>query len=273
MALRRSAARLVLWALPRLLSLSQAYRIYEKYLESQVRRGAVPRHVAIIMDGNRRWARQKGLPPWLGHDEGARTAERVLDWCRELGIRVATLYALSTENLNRPPEELSQLLSLLQRRLKLLLEDRRVYEHRIRVKVIGDLELLPAHIRALAGELERRTASHNSYYLNLAIAYGARRELVEAFRRLVEEVLRGRMRPEDITEEAIGKFLYTSSLPFPEPDLILRTAGEYRLSNFLLWQGAYSELVFMDVPWPSLRRIDFLRAIRIYQERHRRFGR
>lgn len=270
---RPSLGRLVLWALPRLLSLSQVYKIYERYLLSQVKRGSLPRHVAIIMDGNRRWARQKGLPPWLGHDEGARTAERVLEWCRELGIRVVTLYTLSTENFNRPPHELRALLALLEEKLRRLIEDPRIYENRIKVKVLGEIELLPPHLRELVAELERRTSSHSAYYLNLAIAYGGRRELVEAFRHLIGEVLRGRLRPDEVSEEVIGKFLYTAYLPYPEPDLILRTAGEYRLSNFFLWQGAYSELVFVDVPWPSFRKIDFLRAIRTYQVRQRRFGR
>ena len=252
---------------------SGVYALYEHWLEAQVKNGPMPEHVGVILDGNRRWARMYGLAPWLGHRAGARKVEQLLKWCLELGIRTVTLYAFSTENFRRRPEEVAALMELFERKFGELKESDVVHKYKVRVKAIGRLELLPPHLRALIREVEEATKHYNGHYLNIAIAYGGRAEIVDAVRRIAEDVKAGRLDPADIDEELFERYLYTSHLPKPDPDLIIRTSGEERLSGFLLWQSAYSELCFIDVYWPEFRRIDLLRAIRTYQRRQRRFGR
>jgi tritrans,polycis-undecaprenyl-diphosphate synthase [geranylgeranyl-diphosphate specific] len=249
------------------------YRIYERYLKSQIKKGQAPEHVGIILDGNRRWAEEHSLPRWLGHRFGADVAEKILDWCHELGIKTVTLYALSKENLERrPPEELATLFQVIEDKLVKLLNDPRIHRYRIRVKGIGQLDRLPDRIQVLVRELEAATDGYDDHYLNIALAYGGRREIVDAVKAVASKVAEGQIRPEDIDEAVFEKHLYTAHLPNPEPDLIIRTSGEARLSGFLLYQSAYSELVFMDVYWPEFRKIDLMRAVRTYQKRHRRFG-
>jgi tritrans,polycis-undecaprenyl-diphosphate synthase [geranylgeranyl-diphosphate specific] len=248
------------------------YRLYENRLKSQVEKGSIPGHVGIILDGNRRWAANHGFPTELGHEEGANRAEQLLDWCHELGIRTVTLYVLSTENLERDPDEVRELFSLIEERLDKLLNDERIHRYQVKVKAIGHLELLPDSIRRLLSDIERRTEGYSSHYLNIAIAYGGRVEITDMVRSVAYDVKRGALSPEQITEETIARRLYTAYLPNQEPDLIIRTSGEERMSGFMLWQGAYSELVFMDVFWPSFRKIDLMRAIRTYQRRTRRYG-
>ncbi|HEW89785.1 MAG TPA: di-trans,poly-cis-decaprenylcistransferase [Candidatus Bathyarchaeota archaeon] len=252
-----------------------AYDLYERWLELQVRGGPMPDHVGVILDGNRRWARMHGLEPWQGHRAGAKRVEELLRWCLELGIKTVTLYAFSTENFKRSPREVLELMKLFEEELRRLKESDVVREHKVRVKVIGRLELLPPDIRKLAGELEEATKEHDGHYLNIAIAYGGRAEIVDAVRKIARDVKAGLIEPEEISEELFERYLYTSYLPeaVRDPDLIIRTSGEERLSGFLLWQSAYSELCFVDVFWPEFRRIDLLRAIRTYQGRQRRFGR
>ena len=252
-----------------------AYDLYERWLELQVRGGPMPDHVGVILDGNRRWARMHGLEPWQGHRAGAKRVEELLRWCLELGIKTVTLYAFSTENFKRSPREVLELMKLFEEELRRLKESDVVREHKVRVKVIGRLELLPPDIRKLAGELEEATKEHDGHYLNIAIAYGGRAEIVDAVRKIARDVKAGLIEPEEISEELFERYLYTSHLPeaVRDPDLIIRTSGEERLSGFLLWQSAYSELCFVDVFWPEFRRIDLLRAIRTYQGRQRRFGR
>jgi len=251
------------------------YRIYERWLEAQVRGGPMPEHVGVILDGNRRWARMHGLKPWLGHRAGAKKVEELLKWCLELGIKSITLYSFSTENFNRSPEEVRALMELFEEKLKELRDSGVVHEHKVRVKVIGRLELLPAYLRGLVREVEEATKDYDEHFLNVAIAYGGRAEIIDAVRKIAEDVKAGRLDPADIDEELFERYLYTSHLPeeVRDPDLIIRTSGEERLSGFLLWQSAYSELCFLDVFWPEFRRIDLLRAIRTYQRRQRRFGR
>jgi len=256
-----------------MLRLLGVYRIYESRLKSQIERGQVPGHVGIILDGNRRWAATQGMVVGLGHEEGANRAEELLDWCHELEIRTVTLYVLSTENLGRSPKEVAELLALIEERLTKLLRDERIYRYRVKVKAIGHLDLLPESVKNLLAEIEKSTAGFGDHYLNIAIAYGGRAEITDMVKAVAQEVRNGKLSPEQISEETIERRLYTSYLPNQEPDLIIRTSGEERMSGFMLWQGAYSELVFMDVFWPAFRKIDLMRAIRTYQRRTRRHGR
>jgi tritrans,polycis-undecaprenyl-diphosphate synthase [geranylgeranyl-diphosphate specific] len=249
------------------------YKVYESTLNSQVEREPVPGHIGIILDGNRRWAQNHKLTVDLGHTQGADVVERLLDWCHEIGIKSITLYVLSTENLQRSSIEVSELYRLIEERLKRLLTDERIYKYQVRVKGIGKFDLLPPSMRAILDEVESKTAGFEGHFLNIAVAYGGRTEIVDSVRDIAEDVKKGVLSPADITEATISSRLYTSHLPNPEPDLIVRTSGEERTSGFLLWQGAYSELVFLDVYWPAFRKIDLLRAVRTYQRRQRRLGR
>ncbi|MGP8125048.1 MAG: polyprenyl diphosphate synthase [Nitrososphaerales archaeon] len=249
-----------------------AYRLYEGRLKTQIETEEVPSHIGIILDGNRRWAASLGLGNGIGHEEGANRAEELLDWCHELGIKTVTLYVLSTENLDRSFEELRELFVLIEARLASLLSDERIVKYRVKVRAIGQLDLLPNSIRDLLSAIEAKTAEFADHYLNIAVAYGGRAEITDMVRAVAQEVKTGRLKPEEITEDTIGRRLYTSFLPNPEPEMIIRTSGEERMSGFLLWQGAYSELVFMDVFWPAFRKIDLMRAIRTYQRRTRRHG-
>lgn len=249
------------------------YKLYEWWLESQVRSLDPPEHVALILDGNRRWASRQNLALWEGYRAGMRKADEVLRWSFDLGIKTMTLYVFSIENFRRPKGEVEGLMALCEEKFKEILENEDVHRYRVRIKVLGDLELLPEGLRKLVPKVEDATAKYDSYWLNIALAYGGRREIVDAARRIGEEVLKGSLTPSEIDEDLFTKYLYTSHLPKPEPDLIIRTSGEERLSGFLLWQSAYSELCFLDVYWPEFRRIDLLRAIRTFQRRKRRFGR
>lgn len=244
--------------------------ITEKRLLELVKAEPVPHHLAIIMDGNRRFAEARGLDVRNGHEKGRDTLEELLDWCLDLGIRILTVYALSVENLQRPREELEGLMDLFDRSLRQIATDERVHRHRIRVRVIGNRELLEPRVREAIRIAEEATAGYTDYRYNVALGYGGRDEIVEAIRALAREVQDGKLRPEQIDSEAVARHLYTADLP--DPDLIFRTSGEERISNFLLWQSAYSELYFSDVLWPGLTHLDFLRAIRSYQLRRRRYG-
>ncbi len=250
-----------------------AYRIYENRLTAQVRKGKIPEHIAIILDGNRRWAQNRNYSVEAGHAYGADVVENLLDWCHDLGIRSITLYALSTENLKRSPEEVQELLKLIEERLRKLLTDDRIYRYRVRVKGIGKMEFLPESLLATLREVEEKTASFDGHYLNIGLAYGGRAEITDVVRSIAQDVKQGKIEPESIEEETIANRLYTAYLPNPEPDVIIRTSGEERMSGFLLWQSAYSELIFLDVYLPAFRKIDLLRAVRTYQKRQRRFGR
>ena len=249
-----------------------AYRLYESRLNSQIEEGPIPGHIGIILDGNRRWAQNHRLTVDLGHTQGADVVEKLLDWCHEIGVKSITLYVLSTENLRRPDYEVAEILRLIEERLRKLLADERIDRYKVRVKALGRLDLLPASVRKILDAVEEKTRGYDGHFLNICIAYGGRAEITDTVRTIAEEVRRGALRPEEITEETITKGLYTAYLPNPEPDLIIRTSGEERMSGFLLWQGAYSELVFLDVFWPAFRKIDLLRAIRTYQRRQRRLG-
>ena len=250
-----------------------AYKVYEGRLKAQVEGEGTPSHIGIILDGNRRWAQDQGVFRGRGHEEGANRAEELLDWCHELGIKTVTLYVLSTENLDRSSDELTELFKLIEARLERLLDDQRIAKYKVNVRAIGHLDLLPDSIVGLLGAIEKKTAGYHDHYLNIAVAYGGRAEITDVVKSVAMDVKNGNLNPDSITEETVSRRLYTSYLPNQEPDLIIRTSGEERMSGFLLWQGAYSELVFVDVFWPAFRLIDLLRAIRTYQKRKRRHGR
>jgi len=249
-----------------------AYKLYEKWLWHQVKNHEKPEHIAIILDGNRRWASEKDMPPWLGHKKGAEKVEQLLEWCLRLNVKSITLYAFSTENFRRSKKEVEEILRIASEKLQKILTDERIHKNKVRVKVIGRKHLLPEKLQRLIEEVERATQNYDKHFLNIALAYGGRAEIVDAARRLAEKVQSKELRPEDVNEELFEKFLYTSYLPKQDPDLIIRTSGEERLSGFLLWQSAYSELCFLDVYWPDFRLIDLLRAVRTFQKRKRRFG-
>jgi tritrans,polycis-undecaprenyl-diphosphate synthase [geranylgeranyl-diphosphate specific] len=249
---------------------STAYQTYEKRLLKEVHERPVPHHVAIIMDGNRRYAKEFGLLVAEGHDKGREKLEEVLDWCLEIGIKMLTVYAFSTENVSREKDEVDTLMRMFSHSFKRLGDDERVHKHKIRVRVLGQKELLPDDVREAVEYAESKTKNYDSYFFNLAVGYGGREEIIQAIRKIAGYVKSGKLKAEDISEKTFSEFLYTKDMP--DPDLILRTSGEERISNFLLWQLAYSELYFSDVYWPGFRKIDFLRAVRSYQMRKRRFG-
>lgn len=245
-------------------------RARTRQLLEKVRTGPVPKHVGIIMDGNRRFAQRLGLDPNAGHVLGRKKLEDVMKWCLDLNIKYLTVYAFSTENFKRAPEEVDLLMRLFEINYKEMADNPDVHKHKIRVRTLGRVELLPPHVQEAARYAEERTKDYDQYFFNVAVAYGGREELLTAFRNIAHQIKANGMKPEDIDEELIAKHLYTTGLP--DPDLILRTSGEERISNFLLWQMAYAELYFTDVYWPGFRKVDFLRAIRTYQLRQRRYG-
>jgi tritrans,polycis-undecaprenyl-diphosphate synthase [geranylgeranyl-diphosphate specific] len=255
-----------------LLSFLGVYRVYEKWLQYQVKDEGKLEHIAIVLDGNRRWATNHSLNPRLGHHFGADKTEKVLRWCLELGVKTVTFYAFSTENFKRPRAEVEEIMQLFGEKIQQIAENSEIHRHRVRVKVIGRLNLLPDNVQRKIKNVEEITKDYDQHFLNLAIAYGGRAEIVDAAKEIVQNTLAGDLSPDQITEDVFEKYLYTSHLPKQEPDLIIRTSGEERLSGFLLYQSAYSELCFLDVYWPEIRRVDILRAIRTYQKRRRRFG-
>ena len=248
------------------------YRLYERKLESQIKQDRLPEHVAIILDGNRRWAKYHFLANKGAHAIGADKAEQLLTWIYDLRIKITTLYVLSIENLERDKKELDDIFGLLGLKLEKLYNDSRIHERQMKIKAIGNIDALPKSIKEILFKLEKETNHYDLTFLNIAIAYGGQQELVEAIRKIAYNVEKKELQISDINEQSIDSYLYTSHLPQPEPDLILRTSGEKRLSGFLLWQSAYSELVFMDVFWPEFRKIDLMRAIRTFQRRRRRYG-
>ena len=227
-------------------------------------------HLAIIMDGNRRFAWSKALETDIGHKMGKMKLEQVLDWVLELEIHYFTVYALSTENLNRPPHELDGLFNLYIEGLKDIADDERIHENKVKVQIIGRRELLPKLVNDAIDYAEQRTAEYDQFVFTVCLAYGSREEMIDAIRSIAEEHASGDLNLEQIDEKAVSDRLYTGDMP--DPDLVIRTSGEERISNFLLWQMAYSELYFSDVFWPSFQKKDLLKAIRTFQNRRRRYG-
>ena len=228
----------------------------------------LPRHVGIIMDGNGRWAKKRGLPRTAGHAAGAETFRTIAYYCRDIGIPYLTVYAFSTENWTRPKDEVGALLRLFKEYLEEALRD--FMDENIRVRFIGDVSAFPPQLQELIREVEEASAKKTGMVLNLAMNYGGRAEIVRAARRLAEDAAAGRRNPEDVTEEVFSQYLYTGGQP--DPDLIIRPSGEERLSNFLLWQSAYAEFVYFDILWPDFTTDDLDKAIAVYASRQRRFG-
>jgi len=254
--------------------LGYLYVVYERYLYNQIKDKQIPMHVAIIPDGNRRWARQLGLDPREGHVHGYMKMKEVLQWLYDLGIKIVTIYAMSYENcLYRSEDERERLFEIITNGFRELMSSGIIEKYGIHVKVFGKLELAKKTLVEEAKKLEQISINNRERYLNIALCYGGRQEIVDAVKSIAEEVKKGILDPSEISEETLLEKLSTSHLPMPEPDLVIRTSGELRISNFLLWQIAYSELYFCDVYWPNFRKIDLYRAIRSYQSRERRFGR
>ncbi len=247
-----------------------AFQTYERKLLKEVLIGPVPNHIAIIMDGNRRFARALGVEPTEGHLKGKTKLEEVTDWCLEVGVKILTVFAFSTENLKRKSEEVNKLMDLFAENFRRAGDDERAHKHGIKVRALGQRELLPQKVQDAIAYAEEKTKDYDSYLFNIAIAYGSREEILSAIKHLANDVKKGSLDAENIDEKVFSSYLYTAELP--DPDLVLRTSGEERISNFLLWQLAYSELYFADIYWPGFRKVDFLRAIRSYQTRQRRFG-
>jgi len=252
------------------------YRLYERRLVEELRDGPVPRHVGVILDGNRRFARERGLTdPSEGHAAGARRIDPFLDWCLELGIPYVTLWLLSTDNLERDDSEVSGLLGIIEDTVRRMGCSDEARERGLKVTAVGALDLLPEDMRRSLKEAEEATADHDRLRVQVAVGYGGRQEITDALRSLLHDRAAQGMTIEEVARTLqshdIGDHLYTTGLP--DPDLIIRTSGELRLSGFLLWQSAHSEYYFCDAYWPEFRRVDFLRALREYQRRTRRFGR
>jgi len=229
----------------------------------------LPQHIAIVMDGNGRWALQRRLPRVAGHHQGAEAARRIVKAVGELGISYLTLYAFSSENWHRSPDEVSELIQLLQRFLKE--EVAELSNNNVRLRVVGNRTRFAADVLALIERAEALTANNSGLQLTLALSYGAREELTLATRRIAEAVQQGHLKPEDVGEDVFQTYLYTSGVP--DPDLLIRTSGEMRVSNFLLWQIAYTELFFTPVLWPDFGEPDLQEALKSYQQRQRRYGR
>jgi undecaprenyl diphosphate synthase len=237
-------------------------------LQALVNRARLPRHVAIIMDGNGRWAEMRGLPRIAGHREGIGSVRDAVTACRELGIYALTIYAFSMENWQRPPDEVNELMTLLEGYLQK--EMATLMEHRIRFKTIGQVHRLPASVVHWIREAESATLGNDKMVLTIALSYGGRAEIVEAILKMYDDLQKGLFKRESVSESMVGQYLNTADLP--DPDLMIRTSGENRISNFLLWQMAYTELYFTPTLWPDFRRRDFLEALINYQQRERRFG-
>ena len=245
-------------------------RIKAKKMMEEIKQHEVPRHLAIIMDGNRRYALYQGMGPEEGHKMGGNKLEDVVRWCHEVGIEGLTVFAFSTDNFNRPEDEVNHLMDLFEKDLRKIADDERTHENEVRVRVIGNIGKLPERVARAAQDAMDATKHYKKHYFNIAIGYGGREEIVEAVKKIAGKVKKGEMDIDAITKDVISSYLYTSDVP--DPDLILRTSGEERISNFLLWQLAYSELYFSDVYWPALKKTDFLEVIQSYQRRQRRYG-
>ena len=245
--------------------------VYDRYLINKLKRGPLPTHIAIIMDGNRRFALAGGLARQEGHRMGKEKVREVMRWCRESGVKYLTVYALSTENLtSRSPDELETLYSLYESGFLELADDHEIHRDRVRCKAMGQLYLLPPRVIQAIEQAQTATKDYDDLVFTVCLAYGGRQELVDAIKGILTDHDSGKISLEDISEELVSQYLYTSGIP--DPDLVIRTSGEERVSNFLLWQLAYAELCFIDVHWPAFRKRDFLRTLRMYQGRQRRYG-
>ena len=247
-----------------------AYVLYERLLKREVLAGSPVEHIAIIQDGNRRYAMRMGISKALGHSHGAETAEKVSDWCLELGIKHLTLYSFSTENFNRDENEKRYLFDLIKRKFQELYDSAKIHNNHVRVRAIGRIDQLPSDLQEAISRVEDATSGYSRLYFNVALAYGGQCELVDAARALARRVKDRKLRAEDLNEDLVAQYLYPhGGVPVPKVDLIIRTGGEFRTSNFLPWQANGNECAayFCAPYWPEFRKIDFLRAIRTAQAR------
>lgn len=228
----------------------------------------IPRHVAIIMDGNGRWAKKHNLPRTAGHRQGVKVVEKIIEAASESGVKVLSLYAFSTENWSRPEAEVNLLLRMLHNFLKSKIA--KLIKNNIKLRVMGEIDKFAPNIKKLLIEAQEKTKENSGLILNIALNYGSRFEIVKATKKIVKKIIEGGLNIESLDEDNFGEFLYTSNLP--DPDLLIRTSGEMRLSNFMLWQLSYTELYFSDKFWPDFSSADFKHAIGQYQKRERRFG-
>ncbi|PRH78027.1 isoprenyl transferase [Streptomyces solincola] len=245
------------------------YRLYARRVEGRLDHAQVPKHIGVILDGNRRWAKASGGTPEQGHQAGASKIQELLGWCDETDVEVVTLWMLSTDNLNRPEAQLVPLLGIIEGAVRALAAD-----GRWRVHHVGTMDLLPARTQKVLKEAEEATREHTGILVNVAVGYGGRQEIADAVRSLLLDHADRGTSFEELAEvvdiDLISEHLYTRGQP--DPDLVIRTSGEQRLSGFMLWQSAHSEYYFCEVHWPAFRKVDFLRALRDYAARHRRYG-
>lgn len=228
----------------------------------------VPKHVAIILDGNRRFARKLMMKPWMGHEWGAKKVEALLNWCHDFKIKELTLYAFSVDNFNRPKGEFNYLMNLFRKEFGKFKNDPRIEERKIRVNFIGRIYMFPRDIQDKMHFLMEKTKENNGFILNFAMAYGGRQEVIDAIRKLSLQIKEGKVNVEKINEETFSKNLYMKD----EPELVIRTGGEKRTSNFLIWQANYSEWIFLEKHWPEFEKEDFILCLQEYSRRERRFG-
>ena len=250
---------------------SRTDRIRANRLKDRIKQGTMPEHVSIIMDGNRRFAWDSKIETKVGHKKGKEKLKQVMDWILDLGIPYLSVYALSTENIyERSEEELDALYDLYYNGLNEMAEDPKIHDNEVKVKVVGRLDMLPKNVRMAINNVEKKTANYSDFLFTVCLAYGGREEIVDAVRKVSEEFASGKIKLDEINTDRISNNLYSSEVP--DPDLVIRTSGEERISNFLLWQIAYSELHFTDVHWPSFNKKDLYQAIESYQNRRRRYG-
>lgn len=229
----------------------------------------VPRHIAIILDGNRRYAKKLGLQPWKGHEFGIKKLEQLLKWCRELGVKELTLYSFSTENFRRTKREKDFLFNIFKREFNNMEYREDIFKNKIRINVIGRLNMFPKDIRKAMLDIMEKTKKHNNFIVNFAMAYGGRQEITDAVKKIAENVKNGKIKVNNINENLITNNLYLKS----EPDLVIRPGGEVRTSNFLVWQSSYAELFFIEKLWPEFTKQDLIKCIEEFNKRERKFGR
>ena len=228
----------------------------------------VPKHIGIILDGNRRFAKKLMIKPFMGHEWGAKKIEKLFDWCRELGVKEITLYAFSIQNFNRPKEEFDFLMNIFEKEFTRLFDDPRLEKDKVKINFIGRIWKFPENLQDIMKKLMYKTRNNDNYIVNFAMAYGGREEVIDAVKRIGEKIKNGKLNINEINEEVFSENLYMDH----EPDLIIRTGGEKRTSNFLIWQSWYSEWIFLEKTWPEFEKEDLIKAIEDFSTRERRFG-
>lgn len=228
----------------------------------------VPKKIAIVLDGNRRFAKKLGMRPWRGHEFGVKKLEQLLEWCRELGVKELTLYSFSTENFKRTKQEKDFLFKIFKREFNNMKYKEGIFKNKIRINVVGMLDMFPKEIQKAMHDIMEKTRQHDKFIVNFAMAYGGRQEITDAIKRIIRGIRHGKIKESDINEDLIAENLYLKS----EPDLVIRPGGEIRTSNFLTWQSVYSEWIFIDKLWPEFTKRDLINCIEEFNKRERRFG-